>query len=72
MPTQMEKVVLYVPDQKEHDFHTSNIANEKPKIIRTKEKRLHEIEYPHIVFIGSGAAVLSPIRSNAAILVNLT
>lgn len=67
----MDKIVLYLPHQRKQ---VVNINNEKSKreIIRTKEKRLQELDYPHIVFIGTGAASASPFRSNAAILVNLT
>lgn len=65
----MDKLILYYPDQRERGVHFNN---KRPEIIRTKEKRLQEMDYPHIVFLGSGAAASNPFRSNAAILVNLT
>lgn len=41
------------------------------EIVAPPSRQLDELEYPHIVFLGTSAATQSHSRSNAAILVNL-
>lgn len=50
---------------------TSNSKQPENDIIATQPRRLKDLQYPHIVFLGTSSAKPSHSRSNAAILVNL-